>query len=152
MRKDFMKQQERPKKSTRALKFDKHFTPCPVVDGDEIFQNGFFDFNITKMIEFIRAQPNTFATEEVSVDDFPREFSSINEEHMEKVQIAEPVILAEIAPGRYNLLDGNHRMDKARRLGIERIRAYRLSVEHHIRFLTSTKAYKAYVEYWNSKL
>lgn len=134
------------------MKFDKNFKPCPVEDNDEIFQNGFFDFNITKMIEFLRTQQDRFVTEEVSVDDFHREFSSINEEHMEKVQIAEPVIMAEIAPDRYNLIDGNHRMEKARRSGIERIRAYRLSAEHHIRFLTSMEAYKTYVAYWNSKI
>jgi hypothetical protein len=104
------------------------------------------------MIEFIHSQPSIFVTEDVPVDDFPREFSSINEEHMENVQIAEPVILAEISPGRYNLIDGNHRMDKARRLKNERVQAYRLRVDHHIKFLTSMQAYKAYIEYWNSKL
>ena len=134
------------------LMFDKDFTSCPVKDGDEIFQNGFFDFNITKMIDFIHSNPTDFVAEEVSVDEFPREFSSINEEHIEKVQIHEPVILAEISPDRYNLIDGNHRMDKARRSGIEHMKAYRLSVQQHIRFLTSMQAYKAYVEYWNSKL
>jgi len=147
-----MKLQATLTKAIKALKTDKYFVPCPVETGDEIFRNGFFEFNITKMIEFIHSQPSIFVTEEVLVDDFPREFSSINEKHMEKVIIAESVILAEIAPGRYNLIDGNHRMDKARRLGIERVQAYRLRVDHHIRFLTSVQAYKAYVEYWNSKL
>jgi hypothetical protein len=147
-----MLQREDSKKQTRMLKFDKDFRPCLVENSDEIFQNGFFDFNISKMIDWIRSNASDITTDEVFVDDFPREFSSINEEHMSNVQINEPVIIAEIAPGRYNLVDGNHRMEKARRLGIDRIKAYRLNVEQHIRFLTSTKTYKAYVEYWNSKL
>jgi len=136
----------------RALEFEKNFSPCPVEDGDEIYPNGIFEFNITKMIDFIHSNPSDFAMEEVSVDDFPPEFSSINEKHMDNVQLGEPVILAEIAPGRYNLIDGNHRMEKARRLGVERIQAYRICAEQHIEFLTSAKAYKVYVEYWNSKL
>lgn len=136
----------------RFLRADQDFAPCRIDDGDEMFQNGIFEFNITKMIEFIHANPSEFASEEVSVDDFPREFSSINEEHINIVQISEPVILAEIAPGRYNLIDGNHRMEKARRLGVERLRAYKLNVKQHIKFLVSKTAYNAYVNYWNSKL
>ena len=71
---------------------------------------------------------------------------------MKSVEISEPVILAEISPGQYNLIDGNHRMEKARRMGIKNISTIRLNVEQHLRFLTSKEAYLAYVKYWNSKL
>ena len=70
---------------------------------------------------------------------------------MKSVKLGKPVILAEIAPGRYNVIDGNHRMEKAQSLGIKSITAYILNPNHHIQFLTSIRAYKAYVEYWNSK-
>jgi hypothetical protein len=43
-------------------------------------------------------------------------------------------------------------MEKARRLGTNTISAFKLTVEQHIKFLTTEKAYLAYVEYWNSKL
>ena len=43
-------------------------------------------------------------------------------------------------------------MEKARRVGINSIGAYKMEVQQHIRFLTSEKAYEAYIEYWNSKL
>jgi len=131
---------------------DKDFVPCPVDDGDEIFPNGFFKFNITKMLEYIQNNPESVLLEEVAVSDFCKEFSVINEPHMDSVEIAHPVILAEIAPGHYNLIDGNHRMEKARRMGIEKMQAYRLNAEQHIRFLTSKEAYVEYVNYWNSKL
>ena len=134
------------------LSVDAAFRPCPAADGDELFPNGIFEFNITKMLEWIRTNPGDVPLEDVSVGDFCREFSSIDESHMDSVQLGQPVILAEIAPGRYNLIDGNHRMEKARRLGIERIAAYKLNVEQHVRFLTDEKAYVAYVEYWNSKV
>jgi hypothetical protein len=57
-----------------------------------------------------------------------------------------------MSPGKYNLIDGNHRMEKARRSGIENIMAYKLGVKQHIPFLTTQKADIAYVEYWNGKL
>ena len=134
------------------LKIDKKFTPYPVEEEDELYRNGFFVFNITRIIEYIQKSSNDIPLEEVAVDDFYEGFSKINEEHVGTVDVSEPVILAEIAPGRYNLIDGNHRMERARRQGIKKVPAYRLNVAHHIRFLTSRKAYEAYVGYWNNKL
>ncbi|MEI8013086.1 MAG: hypothetical protein WCI27_11535 [Candidatus Omnitrophota bacterium] len=37
----------------KKLKIDRKFTPCPVDDEDELFHNGIFVFNITKMIAYI---------------------------------------------------------------------------------------------------
>jgi hypothetical protein len=54
--------------------------------------------------------------------------------------------------GGYDLIDGNHRLEKARRMGIKNVLAYKLNAEQHVRFLTSKMAYVAYIEYWNSKL
>ena len=134
------------------MKIDGDFTPCPVCAGDELFPNGIFEFNITKIIEYIQRNPESVPLEQIAVKDFPAAFSSINEPHVDSVEVSKPVILAEISPERYNLIDGHHRMEKARRMGIESIRAYKLDAHQHIRFLTSEKAYVAYVEYWNSKL
>jgi hypothetical protein len=136
----------------KILKVDNDFIPCPVATGDELFPNGIFEFNITKMLEYIKKNPDGIAIEEVTVSDFFEDFSSINESYMDSVEISQPVILAEISPGRYNLIDGNHRMEKARRVGLKSMIAYRLNVEQHMKFLTSKKAYVAYIEYWNSKL
>ena len=104
------------------------------------------------MLDYIQRRLQDFNPENVCVKDFSKEFSSINENHMESVEISEPVILAEISPGQYNLIDGNHRVEKARRMGMTNIPAIRLNVEQHMRFLTSKDAYWAYVKYWNSKL
>lgn len=59
---------------------------------------------------------------------------------------------AEIAPGRYNLINGHHRVAHARREGARTLPAYKLRCPHHVPFLTSLQAYERYVEYWNSKL
>ena len=134
------------------LKIDKDFTPYSTVGGDEIFRNGIFEFNITKMLEYIQENPKNIILEEVNINDFPKGLSSINESHMDLVEISKPVILAEISPEKYNIIDGHHRIEKARRLGITKILAYRFKAEQHLRFLTNKRAYLAYVEYWNSKL
>jgi hypothetical protein len=136
----------------KMLKVDNDFIPCPVTTGDELFPNGIFEFNITKMLEYIKKNPDGIAIEEVAVSDFFEGFSSLNESHMDSVEISQPVIMAEISPGQYNLIDGNHRMEKARRVGLKSMLAYRLNVEQHMKFLTSKKAYIAYIAYWNSKL
>ncbi|MCB2181260.1 MAG: ParB/RepB/Spo0J family partition protein [Desulfobulbaceae bacterium] len=136
----------------KILKVDNDFIPCPVSSGDELFPNGIFVFNITKILEYIKKNPDGITLQKVKVSDFFKEFSYINKSHMDSVEISRPVILAEISPGQYNLIDGNHRMEKARRMGISSMPAYRLNVEQHMKFLTSKKAYVAYIEYWNSKL
>ncbi|MGD9555782.1 MAG: type II toxin-antitoxin system Phd/YefM family antitoxin [Mangrovibacterium sp.] len=131
---------------------DRNFTPCPVSEDDELYPNGIFVFNITKMIDFIHSNPDTFTPVEVKIVEYHPEYFHINECHMPNVDLSEPVILAEIAPGRFNLVDGHHRMEKARRLGIKEIKAHRLYVTHLQRFLTEKKAYLAHVGYWNEKL
>jgi ParB-like nuclease domain len=136
----------------KILKSDDFFIPCPAATGDELFPNGIFVFNITKIIEYIQENPDSITIEEVAVRDYFKDFSSINESHVDSVEISKPVILAEISPGRYNVIDGNHRMEKARRMGMNSIQAYKLNVEQHIRFLTTKKAYVAYIEYWNTKI
>ena len=136
----------------KMLRLENDFTPCPVSTGDELFPNGIFVFNITKILEYIQKNPDSITLGEVAVSDFFEGFTSVNEAYMDSVEISQPVIVAEISPGLYNLIDGNHRMEKARRMGIKSLPAYKLNVDQHILFLTSTKAYVTYVEYWNSKV
>ncbi len=133
------------------LKIDPDFIPCPAEEGDELFPNGIFVFNVTRMIEYIQ-ESDEVILEEVMINDINHHFSSINESHLDTVDISRPIILAEIAPGRYNLIDGHHRLEKARRMGKESMQAYKMNVLQHVQFLTSKEAYQSYVEYWNNKL
>jgi hypothetical protein len=134
------------------LKLDKNFKPCPSVDEDELFLNGIFVFNISRMLGYIQDNPDFFTPEIVAVKKIYSAFFRINEEHLASVDISKPVILAEIAPDRYNLIDGHHRVEKAHRNNIDTIKAYRLKAFQHIHFLTSLEAYEKYVGYWNSKI
>lgn len=138
----------------KKLKLDKNFKPFPREDGEEFYPNGYFEFNVSKMLEFIRKNPDKFSPEEVEVD-------TLNDLHdedyfdgptVESADITKPIVLGEISPGHFNVIDGNHRLEKARRLGKEKIPAYRIGPNHHVAFLTAEKSYRAYVEYWNEKV
>ncbi len=37
------------------LKRDKKFQPCPAQTGDELYRNGIFEFNITRLLVLIHA-------------------------------------------------------------------------------------------------
>lgn len=138
---------------TRKLKIDKKFQPFSKDEGDEFYPNGIFEFNITKLLTFIKTNPHIFQPEEVAVKAvraFPSQ--NLNELTIQNANIADPIILAEIAPDRFNVIDGNHRLERAYREGRNNIHAYKLRAEQHVAFLTSLTAYEDYIEYWNSKI
>jgi len=135
------------------LKLDKKFQPCHVKGGDEAFRNGIFEFNITRLLAFIEAHAEQFPIEFIAVADIPDYGSSrLDEETVRPADLSRPILLAEIAPGRYNLIDGNHRIAKARRDGAPTVPARKIRCPQHVPFLTSAMAYEKYLEYWNSKL
>ena len=122
-------------------------------DGDELYLNGIFEFNITKLLEFINTNKDKFHPEKVEVKAV-RAFRSnnLNESTIKSADLSIPIILAEISPGMFNIIDGHHRLEKAYRDGASKVLAYKLLAEQHIRFLTSTMAYNEYIQYWNTKL
>lgn len=137
----------------RKLTFNKTFQPPSCDAGDEFYPNGIFEFNITKLLEFINVNKGDFRPQEVEVKTL-RAFPSknLNESAIKSANLSAPIILAEISPGQFNIIDGHHRLEKAHRDNISRILAYKVLAEQHIAFLTSEMAYKEYVQYWNEKL
>ena len=134
------------------LKVDKLFNPLPLEPTEEVFRNGIFHFNITKMRSYILLHPDEFIIENVIISDLESAHVDIDENYIQSVQAKEPIILAEISPGRYNVIDGNHRLEKARASGQLEIKAYRLNARQHLKFLTTHKTYVSYIEYWNGKV
>ncbi|MBF4696028.1 hypothetical protein [Fusibacter ferrireducens] len=136
--------------------------------GDEFFPNGIFKFHITKLNEHIDENGEEFIVEEIDVNEYFRYFCNeeMNPEYVEAADLNRPVILAEIAPDRlhhgyptiskdyysrgYNLIDGHHRLVKAKQNDVEKIKAYIVCMEQHIPFMI--EGFEEYVEYWNSKL
>ena len=137
----------------RKFKLNKKFQPLSCNVGDESFRNGIFEFNITKILDFINVNKDQFQAEEVEVKAV-RAFPSKNldESTIKIANILNPIILAEISPGLFNVIDGNHRLEKAYRDGVSKILAYKILAEQHIMFITSITAYEEYVQYWNTKL
>jgi len=134
------------------LKIDENFKPAVPEKGDEYYPNGFFVFNITKMLGFIGDDKDKIELQNISVKEYRRGTAVLNEDHVDKVDINKPIILAEISPGKHNVIDGNHRIEKAYIMGEETIPAYILTARQHLIFLTTVEAYHAYVKYWNDKL
>jgi len=144
-----MSTQLKPKK----LKPAKTFVPLAREEGDEFFPNGIFEFNITKLLSYIAANPSQFPEEQISVREYAIwDKKCLTQATVETANLAIPIVLGEISPGRFNVIDGNHRLEKARRQGLESIPAYRVAVEQHLAFLTSEMAYMAFIKYWNSKI
>jgi ParB/Sulfiredoxin domain len=135
------------------MRLDANFLPMGVDPGDELFRNGIFEFNITRLLDHINSNLDSFPIERLRVRDLhvwsPED---PDESTIQKADLSFPIVLAEIRPGHFNVIDGNHRLESARRDEVESISAYRLSPTQHHRFLTSRRAYEAYVDYWNSKV
>jgi hypothetical protein len=141
------------RKSVQRLKLDRSFLPSSKKAGEEFFANGLFEFNITQMLEFVEAHPTAFPREQVVLTDISAITpDGIDERAIQEADLLKPVILAEISPGNFNLIDGHHRLARARREGRGSLWAYRVGPEHHTRFLTSFRAYEVYVAYWNDKV
>ena len=143
---------ESPSPPTR-LRLDKRFQPSPAEPGDEIYPNGIFEFNITRLLAFIQKHPDRFPVESVQVRAIPNYGSpNLNEETIRLADLTRPILLAEIAPEQNGVIDGHHRLAKARQDGAVTLPAYRLRCPAHVPFLTSTFAYQKYVDYWNDKI
>jgi hypothetical protein len=140
--------------SHKVFKINKRFKPCPIEEGDELFPNGIFEFNVTKMQLFINENLHLFPLTQARVAEYSALNINLDGGYIasEVVNIDRPVILAEIAPDRYNLIDGHHRLEKARKLGMEFVPAFKIAPEQHMAFLTTNAGYTAYVEYWNQKV
>lgn len=131
---------------------DISFKPVNIDKDDEYFPNGIFVFNITKMLRYIESNKGEVKCEGIDVNKYRDDRFCIDEAYLEFSDLAKPVILAEICPGIYNLIDGHHRIEKAYRMGIGKIPAYKLKPMQHLLFLTTEQAYLKYIEYWNSKI
>lgn len=135
------------------LRLNKRFQPCPVEPEDELYPNGIFVFNITRLQAFIDAHLDQFPAENIAVADLSAiGASGLDEDAVLRADLSRPILLAEISPGRYNVIDGNHRVGRARRDGLATVPGRRIASPVHIVFLTSGIGYERYVEYWNGKV
>ena len=147
----------------RLLSPEREITPVLPDLGDEIYCSGVFYFNISALLEWLKQNPQQVV--EMPADMWGS-FSPKEDRYVEAADITRPIVVAEIAPDYrdyvpdiqehhwvirgYTCIDGQHRIEKARRLGITTLPAVVIRMEQHIPFLY--KGYDRYVEYWNGKL
>lgn len=141
-------------RDSRKLIFNENFVPIPKKDGDEIFPNGVFHINVSRILADIQSGVLQAERERINVKEwFIDHFRPmVNEKHLPYVDLNEPVIQAEIRPGKYSIIDGNHRMEKAIRENVDYIDSYKLRGEQLIPYIVSKEGYKAFVNYWNLEL
>ena len=122
-----------------------------------------FFFNVSALLEWVKQNPQP--TVEIPADIWGS-FSEKEDCYVEAADLTRPIVVAEIAPDYrefipdisekdwitrgYVCIDGQHRIEKARRLGIKTLPAVVIRMEQHLPFLY--KGYDRYVEYWNGKL
>ena len=135
------------------LKLDKSFVPRPEDDDDELFALGVFVFNVTRLLAFVTENPEKFPLGSIDLAELP-DFGddNLHEATIATADLSRPILQAEISPSVYSVLDGHHRIARARRERVTRLPCYRVPFPHHVPFLTSKLAYERYVEYWNSKI
>ena len=116
---------------SRQIKLNKNYVPLPTQSGDEIYPNGIFNFAISRIIEDICSGKLAVEQEKINIQDWFKTHlrGSVTEEHLPAVDVSKPVIQAEIKPGFFEIIDGNHRMERAFREGTEFIDSYKLRGE-----------------------
>ena len=87
------------KKKSELLSADKNYVPASADDGDELYPNGIFVFNINKMIEYIRAHKDEIPMESIEVKAYRMGLSELTESYIDKTDITVPLISPEKTPG-----------------------------------------------------
>ena len=148
---------------SRLLSPERQEAPVLPDVGDEIYCSGVFFFNVSALLEWVKQNPQP--TVEIPADIWGS-FSEKEDCYVEAADLTRPIVVAEIAPDYrefipdisekdwitrgYVCIDGQYRIEKARRLGIKTLPAVVIRMEQHLPFLY--KGYDRYVEYWNGKL
>lgn len=52
----------------------------------------------------------------------------------------------------FEVIDGNHRMELAYRQDLKYVQSHKLKGEQLLPYFADIRGYRAFVEYWNSKL
>ena len=138
----------------RVLRLNKNFEPSSI-QTEEVYA-GFLQFNISAILSDIASKKLIVQKKRIYLKKWFKEhsveFAVINQKHLPSVNLDTPVIQAELSIERYEIIDGNHRMQKAFDNGRTYINSYRLSGEQLADYLISKEQYESYVGYWNEKI
>ena len=138
----------------KELKANGDFIPCKPVPGDEMLGGFPFNWNITRTAAWIAENLDLVELSVVQIGATApgADSSALDEAFLPQADLTKPLIMVRMRPEFFRLIDGNHRVAKARRSGIGELPAYYLTQEQHRHFFTSADMDKRYVDYWNDKL
>lgn len=138
----------------RKMKLNKKFTPISET-AEEVY-GGFLQFNISAIIEDIASKKLIVDKKRIHIKNWFKEhsieFGVINKEHLPSVDLSVPIIQAELRINKYEIIDGNHRMQKAFDNGRIYINSYQIKGEQLANYLMSKEQYESYIRYWNEKV
>ena len=134
-------------------------------DRAEWFPVGVFSYNVSRIIsdleqfekdpDAVRSFKASVIKRDINVAEAIRYnfgLGNLEKSHILQADIERPLIYVELAPDSYNLIDGNHRLAKAKQLGVEVLSAFFIQSHEAIRYLSSEAEYCDYVDYWNGKV
>ncbi len=146
----------------RLLSPTRDVVPPVPKDGDEVY-GGIIRINVSALMDWLKDHPQPVIDMNICIW---RSHDNKEARYVEAADITRPIIIAEFAPDYrdfiptipeddwiargYVCIDGHHRIEKARKLGIEKLPAIVLRMEQHLPYVFA--GYERYVEYWNSKL
>ena len=138
----------------RKMKLNKKFTPISET-AEEVY-GGFLQFNISAIIQDIASKKLIVDKKRIHIKNWFKEhsieFGVINKEHLPSVDLSVPIIQAELRINKYEIIDGNHRMQKAFDNGRIYINSYQIKGEQLANYLMSKEQYESYIRYWNEKV
>lgn len=75
-----------------------------------------------------------------------------DEVHVMETDLSLPLVVVELLPGVEKLIDGNHRLQKALRLGITTLPVYRLTFQQHRRYIVDydEATYQQVIRHWTA--
>ena len=128
-------------------------------DREEWFPNGIFNYNVSRLIRDLAADKtakeantpwlNTAVRTSVPVTEAIAHchgLGQMEEEHIQTADLERPLIFIEISPDSFNLIDGHHRLEKARREGIIALPAWMVDAHAAVRYLGSESEYSTQAE------
>ena len=133
-------------------------------DREEWFPNGIFNYNVSRLIKDLDAYEKDpagpswlYAAVKTSiyVEDvfkYYHDMGHLEEAHIRAADLNRPLIFVELAPDCFNLIDGQHRLEKARREGITELPSWLVGAHSAIHYLGSEFEYSKYTGYWNYKI
>lgn len=144
-------------KHTRTLKLIKNYIPKVQKSEEiEIYPNGIFKFFISKILEDINNGDFEPKMQRINIENWRKshykDTDSLDENHLKIVDTKKPIIQAEIRIGKFEIIDGNHRLEKAFRDGKKTINSYKIYGEELVPYFYDKQGYECFVNYWNSKL